>query len=161
MPGVQHYQERERICQLGIVIILVIRISGHGSSSLVFQWGSTMKSPRMRTVISANSLVSQWGSNIKSARMLPDVPKHQTQFSFFFKIYMAYHGYVRIVLFSPLDDSWSLESPSLHFYQLKGSLTSHTIQAWYESNWPFMTLYVIHSSGHPNWQKLWHRESNC
>ena len=28
---------------------------------------------------------------------------------------------------------------------LKGSLTSHTICAWYEINWDLMMLYVIHS----------------
>ena len=33
---------------------------------------------------------------------------------------------------------------SLHYYQLKGSLTSHTISEWYERNWSLMTLSVIH-----------------
>ena len=32
------------------------------------------------------------------------------------------------------------ESPSLHFYRLKGSLTSHTIYAWCERNWPLLML---------------------
>ena len=40
---------------------------------------------------------------------------------------------------------WGWKSPSLHFYWLKGSLTSRTISTWYERNWPLMTLYVIHS----------------
>ena len=43
-------------------------------------------------------------------------------------------------LSSPLDDSWSIENPSLHFYWLKGSLTFHTIYKWYESNWPLTML---------------------
>ena len=36
---------------------------------------------------------------------------------------------------------WEGENQGLHFYRLKGSLT------WYESNWPLMTLYVIHRGG--------------
>ena len=31
-------------------------------------------------------------------------------------------------------------SRTLHFYRLKGSLTSHTMQVWYERNWPLMML---------------------
>ena len=30
---------------------------------------------------------------------------------------------------------WRGESPSLHFYWHKGSLTSHTMLAWHERNW--------------------------
>ena len=37
------------------------------------------------------------------------------------------------------------ESPSLHVYQLKGSLNSHTMWASYERDWPLMMLWVIHS----------------
>ena len=32
---------------------------------------------------------------------------------------------------------------SLHYYRLKGSLTAHTIWAWYERKSPFMTLYML------------------
>ena len=35
---------------------------------------------------------------------------------------------------------WGGESPGPHFYQCKGSVTSHPILAWYERNWHLMML---------------------
>ena len=43
------------------------------------------------------------------------------------------------------DVMYEGENLSLHFYQLKRSLTCHTIYAWCERNWPLMILKVLHS----------------
>ena len=51
-PGTQNYWDRTRTAWLSVRIMPLSGIAGHGASGLMFQWGSTIKSPWVCTLTS-------------------------------------------------------------------------------------------------------------